>query len=65
MYFGALLAGAGALLLYRTWTMAFICLHLPIFCIRARGEEEVLEQEFGDEWRAYRARVPAGVPGLG
>ncbi len=64
MYFGALLAGAGALLLYRTWTMVFICLHLPVFCIRARREEEVLEQEFGDEWRKYRAQVPAGVPGL-
>ncbi len=64
MYFGAGLAGLGALLIYRTWTMVLICLHLPIFFIRARREEEVLEQEFGDEWRAYKAWVPAGIPGL-
>lgn len=62
MYFGAVLAGLGTLLLYRTWTMVVICLHLPVFFVRARREEEVLEQEFGDEWRLYRARVPAGVP---
>lgn len=64
MYFGAVLAGIGALLLYRTWTLLVICLHLPVLFVRARREEEVLEQEFGDEWRAYRANVPAGVPGL-
>jgi protein-S-isoprenylcysteine O-methyltransferase Ste14 len=65
MYFGAFLAGSGALLLYRTWTMVFLFLHLPIYVMRAKREEEVLEEEFGDEWRAYRAGVRGGVPGLG
>ena len=64
MYFGGVLSAIGALLLYRTWSLLFICIHLPVFFIRARREEEALEQEFGDEWRAYCARVPAGVPGL-
>jgi protein-S-isoprenylcysteine O-methyltransferase Ste14 len=64
MYLGALLAAIGATLLYRTWTLLFICAHVPIFFLRARREEQALAQEFGEEWQAYRRRVRSGVPGL-
>ena len=64
MYVGALITAAGGLLLYRTWGMLLILLHVQVFCVRARREEQALAAEFGDAWRAYARRVPSGVPGL-
>ena len=34
------------------------------FWLKARSEEDLMEGEFGDEYRAYRARTPMLVPGL-
>jgi protein-S-isoprenylcysteine O-methyltransferase Ste14 len=64
MYLGALIAGLGTLLVYRTWTVLFLLLHWPVLLVRARREEEVLAAEFGDEWEAYRRDVPAWFPRL-
>ncbi len=62
MYLGALLAGLGALLLHRVWTMVFLVAHFPILVLRARREEEALAAQFGAEWEAYCRRVPGWVP---
>jgi len=41
---------------------------LPVFligtAIRTRAEDRLLEEQFGDEFRAYAAHTPAVVPGL-
>jgi protein-S-isoprenylcysteine O-methyltransferase Ste14 len=65
MYLGAFVAVAGALLLYRTWTMLLIVAHLPIFAVRAQREEIVLAAEFGAAWETYRQQVPAWLPRSG
>jgi protein-S-isoprenylcysteine O-methyltransferase Ste14 len=64
MYLGFWMAVLGGLLLYRTWTMALFLLCAPVFIKRARREEEALVTEFGDEYEAYRRRVPAFLPRL-
>jgi protein-S-isoprenylcysteine O-methyltransferase Ste14 len=65
MYLGAMVGAVGALLLCRTWTLVLVCAHLPVFSVRAAREEAVLAAEFGDAWRAYADRVPAGIPVAG
>lgn len=62
MYVGALIGMVGAVLVYRTWALLFILLHVPVFWVRARREEDVLAAEFGAAWAEYCRRVPAGVP---
>ncbi len=64
MYLAVNIAALGSVLLYRTWaTLAFAVLMLGLV-VRARREEYVLAQEFGQEWREYAARVPAWLPRL-
>ena len=65
MYLGALIAGAGGVLLYRTWAAVLIFTHEMVFWVRAGREDQVLAAEFGDEWRIYARRVRAGVPVIG
>ncbi len=62
MYLGVCAAGAGSLLLYRTWAALAFALFIFGLQVRARREEKVLEEEFAAEWRAYAARVPAWLP---
>ena len=50
--------------LYQTWTMVFLALHFPGLAVRARREEQVLAEEFGDEWQDYCRRVPRWLPRL-
>jgi protein-S-isoprenylcysteine O-methyltransferase Ste14 len=64
MYVGAVLAALGSVLLYRTWTVILVLAHMTVFWVRASREEEALEEEFGQRWRTYADRVPAGLPGL-
>ncbi len=63
MYLGLILAAAGALLIYRTWTTLFLGLMAATLVLRARKEEELLSRVHGAEWLAYKARVPAWLPG--
>jgi protein-S-isoprenylcysteine O-methyltransferase Ste14 len=62
MYLAVILAGIGALLLYRTWAMAFFAVNMFFLTIRARREEQALAAEFPEEWADYSRRVPAWVP---
>lgn len=64
MYVGAASVIAGEALLFRSWPLAIYLVAIVIvwhlFVIGY--EEPTLEREFGDEYRAYRARVPRWVP---
>jgi len=62
MYVGILLVGLGGTLLYRTWTMVFIALMFFGLIIRAKHEDEVLAQCFGEDWQRYRRTVHAWLP---
>jgi len=62
MYLGLILAAVGGLLVYRTWTTLFLAIVSPGLTRRARREEAALQAEFGEEWLAYRARVPGWIP---
>jgi protein-S-isoprenylcysteine O-methyltransferase Ste14 len=62
MYLGVMLAAWGSLLLFRTWAVLGFAIMMFGLVFRARREERVLADEFGDAWRAYAARVPAWLP---
>lgn len=62
MYVGIFLASAGGLLIYRTWTLLFTTVTFLGLVLRARREEQALAAEFGEQWEAYRRRVPGWIP---
>ena len=62
MYLGIVVASLGGLLIYRTWTLVFVAVSFLGLIVRARREERALAAEFGEEWEAYRQRVPGWVP---
>jgi protein-S-isoprenylcysteine O-methyltransferase Ste14 len=64
MYLGLIVTALGGLLIFRTWTAAFLAVNSLFLVIRARREEQALAAEFGDEWAAYCRRVPAWRPRL-
>ncbi|MEJ2011734.1 MAG: isoprenylcysteine carboxylmethyltransferase family protein [Anaerolineales bacterium] len=64
MYLGVLMAAVGALLIFRTWAMVLYTPSAFGIIFRARREDQLLEAEFGDRWRAYQARVPTWLPGI-
>lgn len=64
MYVGVLLAAMGALLIFRTWAMLVFTPMSLVVVARAEREEKLLDQEFGDEWKAYASKVPKWFPRL-
>lgn len=62
MYLGIVLAAAGALLVYRTWTTVFIVLVLPGVVVKARHEDRLLAEELGGSFDTYRASVRGWIP---
>lgn len=62
MYLAVVMAAWGSLLLYRTWATLGLAVIMLGLVVRARREERVLEDEFGERWREYAARVPAWIP---
>jgi protein-S-isoprenylcysteine O-methyltransferase Ste14 len=62
LYLGLQIAALGGLLVYRTWTLAFVTINFLGLFIRARREEQALAAEFGAHWDEYRQRVPAWIP---
>jgi protein-S-isoprenylcysteine O-methyltransferase Ste14 len=65
MYLGVVLTALGALLIFRTWAMAVFAPSSFGIILRAGREDQLLEEQFGDAWRAYRERVPGWVPRIG
>jgi protein-S-isoprenylcysteine O-methyltransferase Ste14 len=64
MYLGVMAASLGALLIYRTWAMLIYSLSSFVVIARARNEERLLSDAFGEEWENYRQEVPAWFPRL-
>jgi protein-S-isoprenylcysteine O-methyltransferase Ste14 len=62
MYLGVEMAAVGGLLLYRTWTCAFLVIAFLGLIWRARREEQALAAEFGGQWRSYSRQTPAWLP---
>jgi len=66
MYLGVLLIVIGQAVLFRSRALAeyaaFIWLAAHVFVLLY--EEPTLERKFGDEYRAYRQRVPRWIPRL-
>jgi protein-S-isoprenylcysteine O-methyltransferase Ste14 len=63
IYTGLLVALAGSALYDGCWRalVGLACFALG-FWLKARNEEKLMEDEFGDQYRAYRARVPMLIP---
>lgn len=62
LYIGVILTAIGALLIFKTWAMAIFTPMSFVVIGRAEREEELLKQEFGSEWEAYKAKVPKWIP---
>jgi protein-S-isoprenylcysteine O-methyltransferase Ste14 len=62
MYLAVILVAFGALLIFRTWAMLLFSLSSPLVILRARQEERLLAEEFGEEWNLYRRDVPGWLP---
>lgn len=64
MYLGLFLAAAGGLMVYRTWTLVFMCLTLAGAVVKAGKEEALLARRFGGAWFRYASEVPPWIPRL-
>lgn len=62
MYLGVLLAAFGALLIFKTWAMIPYALSSLVVIARAKREDQLLAEEFGEEWERYCQRVPGWLP---
>jgi len=64
MYLGVMMAALGATLIYRTWAMLVFLPMSGVVIKRARHEEKLLEEEFGEMWRSYALNTPRWIPRL-
>lgn len=64
MYAGVLLGAIGALLIFKTWAMIVFLPMSLVVVARARREEVLLEDEFGETWKTYKSKVPMWFPRL-
>ncbi len=63
MYFGWWMAMLGILLIYWTWIPSILFIFsVIVFYQRARREEAVLSERFGEQWQAYIKRTKLFVP---
>ncbi|NLG84082.1 MAG: hypothetical protein GX493_05620 [Firmicutes bacterium] len=64
MYFGWWTALFGLIIIYRTWLVVVFLSSLFVFSRRARLEEKILAERFGEKWHAYVRRTKSLVPFL-
>jgi protein-S-isoprenylcysteine O-methyltransferase Ste14 len=63
MYFGWWVAMAALVLVYPTWVvLLFLIFSVVSFTGRARREEAVLAERFGDSWTEYKKRTKFLIP---
>ncbi len=63
MYFGWWMAMLGLNMIYWTWILVILfAFSLIVFYMRARREEGVLAERFGEQWQAYVRRTRFLVP---
>jgi len=65
IYTGLLVALTGTALYNGRWRalLGLACFAIS-FWLKARSEEDLLEGEFGEQYRSYRARTPMLIPSL-
>lgn len=65
MYLGHLIYITGLAILLRSYVgLLLLIIHVPWFHRRVTGDEQRLQDLFGDEYTAYAARVKRWVPGI-
>jgi len=64
MYLAVILAAFGALSIFRTWAMVLFSVSSLGVIARARREERLLAEEFGEAWKNYRQEVNTWIPKL-
>lgn len=62
MYLAVMIAAAGSTILYRTWANLCWAVLMLGLVLRARREDQVLAQTFGQDWAAYANQVSAWRP---
>lgn len=62
MYLGVILTALGATLIFHTWAMILFMVTAISVIFRARQEERVLAERFGDAWDDFQAQVPGWLP---
>jgi protein-S-isoprenylcysteine O-methyltransferase Ste14 len=63
MYFGWWVAMAGLVFIYPTWVvLLFLVFSMVSFTGRARREEAVLAERFGESWLEYKKRTKSLIP---
>ena len=62
MYLAVILTMWGGLLMYLTWTMLVLAVMMLGLIYRAHKEDQALAQEFGEEWQAFKSRIPGWFP---
>jgi protein-S-isoprenylcysteine O-methyltransferase Ste14 len=67
MYASQMLLGLAQLLLLQNWIAgpAGLVLFLPLYLVRVPREEQMMSEQFGDDYRAYLARTNRILPRLG
>lgn len=65
MYLGHLIFMLGLAITFSSWlALALFVVHAGWFHVRVLGDEQRLEARFGEDYRAYKARVKRWIPGL-
>jgi protein-S-isoprenylcysteine O-methyltransferase Ste14 len=64
MYLAVILAAFGALSIFRTWAMVLFSISSLVVIFRARREEGLLADEFGEDWERYKREVNGWIPKL-
>lgn len=64
MYLGIACGALAGLLLYRTWTFVFVLASLVAIARKARMEDRLLAEAYGEAFASYRDGVPAWAPRL-
>ncbi len=62
MYVGVLLGALAGLALYRTWTFVFVAVSWLAIARKARVEDRLLVERYGEAAARYQATTPAFVP---
>ena len=65
MYLGHLIFMAGLAITFSSWlALALLVFHAGWFHLRVLDDEQRLESQFGESYRAYKSRVKRWIPGV-
>jgi protein-S-isoprenylcysteine O-methyltransferase Ste14 len=65
MYLGHLIFMAGLAITFSSWlALALLVFHAGWFHLRVLSDEQRLESQFGESYRAYKSQVKRWIPGV-